>query len=215
MSLHGRHRARCARGDGIQARSALAPTCVAKDVAKVGAFGSHTGRTGSPEDLPVQIPNGTKLLDIDADAGKNFLSSAIDQVAKDRVATPQIHQTLEPRRLRRDLLSSMPMAFNLFGEASLAVNVSSRSALAKLFKITPDLTTDIIFEWSPCRTDSKYTRDRTAFDVALRVGGPAGPRTVVGIETKFHEHSVRESLPQRRAEARQVQRADRVPGRQG
>ena len=31
--------------------------------------------------------------------------------------------------------------------------------------------------------------------MALRLGAPGSPRTVVGIETKYHEHSAKESKP--------------------
>ena len=62
--------------------------------------------------------------------GANFLTSAIHQIAKDRVGAKQDHETLDDRRLHRDLLSSMPMAFNLFGEASQPENDVSRDRLA-------------------------------------------------------------------------------------
>jgi len=55
-----------------------------------------------------------------------------------------------------------------------------------------------VFEWSPARRSNRYTNDRTAFDVALRLGAPDQPRTVVGIETKYHEHSAKEKAPNSR-----------------
>lgn len=161
----------------------------------VREFGTHTGRRTHSDLPPVEIPNGTKLGDLDAAAGANFLSPAIHQVAQTRLANKQAHETLDDKRLRRDLLSSMPMAFNLFGEASIAEHEESRSALAQLFGVSGSGESDIVFEWSPARRSDKYTRDRTAFDVALRVGPKDGPRTVVGIETKYHEHSAREARP--------------------
>lgn len=158
-------------------------------------FGTHPGRRTHPDIPPEDVPNGTKLADLDADAGSNFLSPTIHAVARDRVAQKQEHETLDRIRLYRDLLSSMPMAFNLFAEASLEENLASREAIAALFDVDAAGTSDIVFEWSPGRRSDRYTRDRTAFDVALRIGSASEPRTVVGIETKYHEHSAREAKP--------------------
>lgn len=158
-------------------------------------FGWHRGRTMTADGNPGQIPNGTKLRDADAENGLNFLSHDIWDVVQKRVeqTDDQVkHQTLDPVRLRRDLLSSMPMAFNLFAEASVPGNEISRRQLAELFGVSSDPPSDIVFEWSPERRSEKYTNDRTAFDVALRMGDPSGPRNVVGLETKYHEHSFKE-----------------------
>lgn len=161
-------------------------------------FGTHANTpAGVAAGGPERIPNGTKLTDTDAESGANFLSPKIWDVVQKRIAEPQPLQTLDPDRLRRDLLSSMPMAFNLFGEAT--ANPEARLALAQLF--APDVTldpahVDIVFEWSPQRRSPMYTRDRTAFDVAIRIGD--GPQTVVGIETKYHEDAKldREASPE-------------------
>ena len=53
----------------------------------------------------------------------------------------------------------------------------------------------ILFEWSPGRGSDLYTRDRTAFDVALVLGRPNAPLTVLGVETKYHEHSAKDPKP--------------------
>lgn len=167
----------------------------AVDECSIHSFGTHAGRRTHPDIPPEDVLNGTKLLDADAQAGANFLTRAIHRVAQERVAAKQDHETLDDKRLFRDLLSSMPMAFNLFAEASLPGNEQSRLQLAELFGVAGAEPSDIIFEWSPARRSDVYTRDRTAFDVALRLGPPGGPRTVVGIETKYHEHSAREAKP--------------------
>lgn len=167
----------------------------AVDELSIASFDSHAGRRTDPDVEPERIPNGTKLLERDAAAGSNFLNDAIFAIANERVAQKQEHETLDATRLRRDLLSSMPMAFNLFGEASLPANAVSRDALAELLGAPAAKTSDLVFEWSPGRRDPGYTRDRTAFDVALRLGEPGSVQTVVGIETKYHEHSAKESKP--------------------
>lgn len=166
----------------------------------VRAFGTHPGPKSATGETRRQILNGTKLLDDDAKAGTNFLTDAVHDLAEDRIKQTQPYETLNAQRLRRDLLSSMPMAFNLFGEAAADENEVSRDRLAELFGLPKGTPSEIVFEWSPGRRDSRYTRDRTAFDVALLIGGP-GPRTAVGIETKYHEHSVKESSPKAKSRA--------------
>jgi hypothetical protein len=167
----------------------------AVDELSVAGFGAHAGRRTDPDVAPDEIENGTKLRDSDAEAGTNFLTPAIHQVAKERVAAKQDYETLDAARLYRDLLSSMPMAFNLFGEASLAANAISREELAALFGVVADGPSSLLFEWSPGRRSEHYTRDRTAFDVALLLGDAREPQTVIGVETKYHEHSANEKRP--------------------
>lgn len=170
----------------------------AVDTLSITTFGTHRGRQTDPDVPAEEIRNGTKLVQRDAEAGSNFLTPTIHKIAKDRAEVREDHQTLDATRLHRDLLSSMPMAFNLFGEASLPENVHARSRLGALFGVEAAGQSDIVFEWSPGRRDPAYTRDRTAFDVALRTGDPTGPRTVIGIETKYHEHSTKEKRPSAR-----------------
>ncbi|ROR93059.1 PGN_0703 family putative restriction endonuclease [Nocardioides aurantiacus] len=173
----------------------------ATEVKGVRAFGTHSRTRGGGV---TEVENGTKLLNEDADRGLNFLTRGAHAAAMDRVAQKQPHETLDERRLRRDLLSSMPMAFNLFGDAARADNNASRAALARVFGVADAPVSDLVFEWSPERRSDAYTRDRTAFDVALRLGDESAPRTVVGIETKYHEHCARETRPSpAKAEARQ------------
>jgi hypothetical protein len=129
----------------------------------------------------------------DGQAGKNFLAPEIFEVAKTRLKHKERHQTLGPTRLRNDLLSSMPMCFNLFGE--LSGNPERAKAVAEaLLGHDPSAPTTVRFEWSPGRLEERYTNDRTAFDVALESGTP-GNATIVGIETKYHEHAKTEQRP--------------------
>ncbi|MGY0540926.1 PGN_0703 family putative restriction endonuclease [Nocardioides sp. YJ-D4] len=167
----------------------------AVDELGIVSFGTHAGRRTFDETPVEDIPNGTKLGDGDAEAGANFLTPEIHRIARARVAEKQDHQTLDAKRLYRDLLSSMPMAFNLFGEASLPENHASRRRLAELFGVPDAEPSAILFEWSPGRGSDLYTRDRTAFDVALVLGRPNAPLTVLGVETKYHEHSAKDPKP--------------------
>ncbi len=162
-------------------------------------FGSHRNtKRGILAGGPALIDNGTKLTAEDAAAGKNFLSEEIRYAVEDRIAHPQGGETFDVPRLCGDLLSSMPMAFNLFGEASR--HEESKQALSTLLAPGSTGSVEIVFEWSPQRRSDKYTGDRTAFDVALQIG--TGPKTVVGIETKYHEHAQPEKKPNAKQQSR-------------
>ena len=170
----------------------------AVDELSLSGFGTHAGRRTQPDVAPDDVPNGTNLSELDAEVGSNFLTCSIHAIARARVEDKQEHETLDATRLYRGLLSSMPMAFNLFGHASLPQHEQARQSLATLFGVDVSPPNDVVFEWSPGRRSTKYTRDRTAFDVALRMGDLAGPRTVIGIETKYHEHCARKTVPSAR-----------------
>jgi hypothetical protein len=165
-------------------------------------FGHH--RVGGTGTGGRDVRNGTKLPASVAETGANFLGESILATVDDRLAHAQPHQTLDATRLRGDLLSSMPMAFNLFGEAADASAVQARSALATNLGLPAEsaVQSSVVFEWSPGRRDPDYTRDRTAFDVVLRLDPVSGPPIVAGIETKYHEHCSREASPKSPAAAK-------------
>ncbi|PKH38462.1 hypothetical protein SAMN05192575_1174 [Nocardioides alpinus] len=143
---------------------------------------------------PKGQPNGSTLADEVGRGYGNFLSDGIKEAVRRRALTKQKWQTFDETRLRNNLLSSMPMCFNLFGEVD--GDPGRLTAIGAALFGTTAHGDRIEFEWSPGRTDPSYTGDRTAFDVALFFGDPAiGGQTVVGVETKYHEHAVKEKAP--------------------
>jgi hypothetical protein len=139
--------------------------------------------------------NGSVLMEEDGDAYANFLSPRIVEAVKHRLHEDQrqTSQQLQESRLLNHLLSSMPMCFNLFGE--LHDDPERLTAAGKALWNVAGEGQAVEFEWSPGRHDPRYTGDGTAFDVGMFFGEPGGSRTVVGIETKYHEHAVTESEP--------------------
>lgn len=144
---------------------------------------------------PATIPNGSKLEESAALKGANFLSEPIMRAVDSRLAKPEAYETLDVTRLRGDLLSSMPMCFNLFGELHHDADRARRAARL-LMPSVGDGDVEVRFEWSPGRRDPRYTGDRTAFDAALLISSSSSS-TVIGIETKYHEHAAREAASAR------------------
>lgn len=127
-------------------------------------IGGHRNSTrGIEAGGPEVILSGSKMSAGDGERGRNFLSDEIRTAVEKRLAAPQPGQTLDTTRLKQDLLSSMPMCFNLFGEA--ATDPARARDVADLLMPGPGTgPVEIIFEWSPERASARYTNDRTAFD---------------------------------------------------
>ncbi|TDT14608.1 hypothetical protein BDK89_0163 [Ilumatobacter fluminis] len=118
--------------------------------------------------------------------GLNFLSDEITRYAVDR-ADIVVGEggTLEQHRLFHNMLSSMPMCFNIFGA------VRSDRALAERFVhdvlgIELSAVELVECEWTPRDPDSSIG-DRTAFDAAVVVRSTTGARHLAAVETKYTE----------------------------
>ncbi len=118
--------------------------------------------------------------------GGNFMTPNIAAVAARALAYREPGAAYDISRLRTNLLSSQPLAFNLFGplvaDRALAVRL-----MAELFPGTLTEVTDILFEHSPGRGDPRFTADRTAFDVVIRGITTTGARGLICIEVKYSE----------------------------
>ncbi len=140
-------------------------------------------------------PLGSRLeLKYARATGANFITDNARRAARDRLAAPERHQTLTPARLWADLLSSMPMCFNLLGDLHTDLALADQAA-RRWWPDLPGTVSDLRFEWSPGRADPAYLNNRTAFDAALLLDLGAGARGVLGIETKYHEHPTTETAP--------------------
>ena len=134
-------------------------------------------------------------LDMARQTKANFLGTAARQAVADRLAKPQPHQTLNDDRLYCDLLSSMPMCFNLFGELKADLDLANRAVHA-WWPDVPGMVSEVRFEWSPGRRiRGEYLENRSAFDVAFLLDLGNGDRGVLGVETKYHEDCKAEKSP--------------------
>ena len=141
-------------------------------------------------------PLGSRIrLEAARTTGANFLSARVRQEVEKRIRNPQPHQTLDEDRLYADLLSSMPMCFNLFGELASDLSLAD-TAVHTWWPNTPGTVAAVEFEWSPGRRLSgEYLENRSAFDVAFIMDMGGGKKGVLGIETKYHEDCKAEGRP--------------------
>ena len=152
---------------------------------------------------PMRVKNGEKSrslgsridLEFAKKSGANFFNDAIRRAVFDRLAKPQPHQTLNEDRLFCDLLSSMPMCFNLFGSLQMDMEKANRAVHA-WWPGVPGRVSEVLFEWSPGRRlPGLYLENRSAFDVAFKLELEDGTQGMLGVETKYHEDCKPEEIP--------------------
>jgi hypothetical protein len=119
--------------------------------------------------------------------GANFLTQNIHEVVKGALYSKEIGAKIDVDRLYTNLLSSQPLAFNLFAELSLN-DIASTSVFSELFPGRIKKATKILFEHSDGRGDPEYTGDRSAFDVFVEYDSIDGRRGFVAIEVKYSEN---------------------------
>jgi len=127
--------------------------------------------------------------------GGNFLHPDIERLVRRTLIYRERGAMIDAARLRQNLLSSMPLAFNVFGPLALDLSLATRT-LHELLPGTFREVTGLAFEHSPGRGKAAFTADYSAFDVAIRGLSPTGQRTFVGIEVKYSE-TMTEAAPDR------------------
>lgn len=114
----------------------------------------------------------------------NFLNIEAYTHTTDRItAVREAGGTLEPQRLKANMLSSMPACFNLFGALRL------QPQFLDLVRETLDPQATAIVrvdcEWAP--PPGSALADKTAFDAVVVTGREDGSTHLIGVETKYTE----------------------------
>lgn len=124
----------------------------------------------------------------------NYLDEKIRQVIQSEVlnAEQSKGKLYGKPRIFNNLLSSQPLAFNLFAHLKLDLKLASQ-VFYTLTKGRCIKITGIEFEYSPGRGDDRFTGDHSAFDVYLEYLTPAKQKGFIGIEVKYHENLCNEA----------------------
>ncbi len=117
----------------------------------------------------------------------NYLSETIKGVVAKEVNENAEKKLYARPRIFNNLLSSQPLAFNLFAELKADLRLAS-DVFRYLLPERVDEVVRIEFEHSPGRGSDRYTGDRSAFDVYAEFLNKAGEKGFVGIEVKYHEN---------------------------
>ncbi len=124
--------------------------------------------------------------------GKNFLTEEIFEYAKYRCATKKPSETIEQYRLMNNMLSSMPMCFNMFVPLRLAVE-RNEEFVNRLFrellievgvKQSVKRILRIEIEYVPLPI-AEYLNDKTAFDAFVVYEMEGNQKGILGIEAKY------------------------------
>jgi hypothetical protein len=143
-------------------------------------IGSYRGEDGARHKL------GSRIALKAGNAGANFLSEKIAYTARRELAYRERGAMYETERLACNLLSSMPLAFNLFAPWAHEL-LHASSALNELFPIATADARRVVFEHSPDRGNPKFTGDYSAFDFPIEYVDSNGCPGFVAGEVKFTE----------------------------
>jgi hypothetical protein len=137
---------------------------------------------------------GSRISEAAGKTGGNFLTPEIAHTARREAAYREIGALIDQERLGTNLLSSMPLTFNLLAPWGQALERAS-GYLIELLPAFTGAARQLLFEHSPGRGNSKFTGDYTAFDALLRYSDPQGRNGFVAFEIKYSE-SMREPMPE-------------------
>lgn len=148
------------------------------------AIRPYKGRDGKTHYYGNYISDGEK-------SGNNFLTDYAFRYAKERVANRKEYETIEQDRLFNNLLSSQPMAFNLFCPLREMLEKSPKAATAIIKAALPmypiHSVTGVDLEFIP-EEYAELSGDRSAMDAIIRFVNGSDKEGFIAIETKYSEN---------------------------
>ena len=129
--------------------------------------------------------NMLRKEDVERNPGLNFLDDDIAKYAVERAGQVKDEGgTIDRDRLMRNMLSSMPLCFNLFGYLRRHP-VEAAQGLSAVLDLDIAEILDMVVEWAP--DPDAHLGDRTAFDAFVRYRTSDGRQAFLGVETKYTE----------------------------
>jgi hypothetical protein len=121
----------------------------------------------------------------DAPPDAQWLTGEVAEYVRARVpAALRDGEAIELTRLTRNLLSSQPLCFNVFGQLA-AYPMAGARVMSRLLDLDVDTMDEVLVEHAPPEARRRLA-DRSAFDAHLRLTVARQP-VVVGVETKYTE----------------------------
>ena len=134
-------------------------------------------------------PVGSRLpLDYARETGANFLTLAALDAARARMEYVEARQSVDHQRLWADLLSSVALSFNLFGDLAADIALADR-VVHGWFPDAPGRVGDVRFVHSPGWFDHAYINSLRSFDTVFTLDLDDGSRGVVAVSVKYHERN--------------------------
>jgi hypothetical protein len=151
-------------------------------------IGSYVNEDGKRRKL------GSRISEAAGRAGGNFLTPEIAHIARREAAYREVGAMIDAERLATNLLSSMPLTFNLLAPWGHSLERAS-GYLLELLPAFTGTARQLPFEHSPGRGNPEFTGDYTAFDALIRYSDAQGRNGFVAFELKYSE-SMREPMPE-------------------
>jgi hypothetical protein len=151
-------------------------------------IGSYVSEDGKRRKL------GSRISEAAGRGGGNFLTPEIAHTARRETAYREIGALIDAERLATNLLSSMPLTFNLLAPWGYSLERTS-GYLIELLPAFTGSARQLLFEHSPGRGNPKFTADHTAFDALFRYSDGQGRNGFVAFEVKYSEN-MREPMPE-------------------
>ena len=146
-------------------------------------IGPHSSISGTKRR---RVRLGSRLPFAAAEAGRNFISPEVYRLVRRELVLREEGAAIDEDRLFSNLLSSMPLTFNVLGPLALDLDLAT-AVWRHLLPAFVHAVTAINFETSPGRGRPEYLHDGTAFDAALQIVTPEGEPGLVFIEMKYSE----------------------------
>lgn len=144
-------------------------------------IGTYTAKNGRKRAI------GSLISKTAAEEGRNFLSPEIAEIVRLEMAYQEAGALIDQTRLYGNLLSSMPLCFNLFALLRNDLSLAGRILRSIIPAIDLKTVTDVWFEHSPGRQNPQLTNDRSAFDVAFVYERSDGKTGLIAVEMKYSE----------------------------
>jgi hypothetical protein len=134
-------------------------------------------------------PAGSRLpLDYARETGATFLTTGALEAARARTSFIEAHQSFDHQRLWADLLWSPALAFNLFGDLAVDLELADR-AVRTWWPDAPGRVSEVRFAHSPGWLDPGYLKSLRDFDAVFVLDLDDGTKGVLSVDTKYHERS--------------------------
>jgi hypothetical protein len=170
-------------------------------------MGSYTGQSGTKYRL------GSRLAPRAAAAGGNFITPVIAQLARREAAYREPGALIDEERLFTNLLSSMPLCFNVFGPLKLDLDLASRFLSGLCPQLGRVTVREVLFEHAPARGNPVLTGDHTAWDAFIIYSRQSGEHGFIAVECKYSESAgdTKRELSPRYEEVAEHSKLFRVP----
>ena len=147
------------------------------------AVGLHTSVSGTKRR---RVRLGSRLPSPAAQAGHNLISPEVFRLVRRELVLREEGAVIDEDRLFGNMLSSMPLTFNVLGPMALDLSLAT-AVWRHLLPGFVHAIEAIGFEHSPGRGRAEFLDDGTAFDAVLQVVTPDGEPGLVFIEVKYSE----------------------------